>query len=289
MDQDQMDDLPLDPSPLPPEPEEDARPVWPWIVGFVIVVVVIAAVVYWRRAPVPPPQPALETEAPPAPATPLAALGPAVDAVDLPALDLSDPFVRDLIRKLSSRPEVLAWLATDGLIRNIAVCIENVADGKTPARHLRVLAPKEKFRAAGRMEQFTTDPASFARYDGLAAAVGGLDMSAVARFYSTIKPRLDEAFQELGHAPGDIDTATEKAIRHLLEAPVPAGNAPLTLAVYSYRYVDDDLEELSGAQKQLLRMGPRNVQTVQAKLRELARALGVPEGRLPTPVAGTGN
>jgi hypothetical protein len=282
MDQNDMDDLPLDPSPLPPEPENDARPLWPWVIGFVVVVAVIAAVIYWRRAPVPPPQKAVEAAAQPATAAPPRALGPSVEGVDLPALDVSDPFVRDLIKRLSSHPEVLAWLATDGLIRNIAVCIENVADGKTPARHLKVLAPKEKFGASGRMERYTTEPRSFARYDGLAAAGGALDMQAVARFYATIKPRLDEAFQELGHAPGDIDAATERAIRHLLEAPVPPADAPLTLAVYSYRYVDDELEGLSGAQKQLLRMGPRHVQTVQAKLRELARALGVPEGRLPT-------
>ena len=50
-----------------------------------------------------------------------------------------------------------------------------------------------------------------------------------------------------------------------------------------YAYVDPRLESLSAAQKQLLRMGPENVRTIQAKLREIALALGIPDSRLPQP------
>jgi hypothetical protein len=45
--------------------------------------------------------------------------------------------------------------------------------------------------------------------------------------------------------------------------------------------VDSKIEEMSPPQKHLLRMGPENVQLIQAKLRELARALGFPETDLP--------
>jgi len=38
---------------------------------------------------------------------------------------------------------------------------------------------------------------------------------------------------------------------------------------------------LTAAQKQLLRMGPENARIVQAKLCEIALALGVPPQRLP--------
>jgi hypothetical protein len=49
-----------------------------------------------------------------------------------------------------------------------------------------------------------------------------------------------------------------------------------------YQFTDPRLERLSGAQKQLLRMGPRNVRIVQDKLREVARALRIPADRLPS-------
>lgn len=282
----QMDDLPLDPSPLPPAQDDEARPVWPWIVGLAIVALVTAGVVYWLRPAAAPSQKPAEAQPAPTPSEGRRTLGPAVAPVDLPALNLSDPFVRDLIGQLSSRPEVLAWLATDGLIRNMAVCIENVSEGRSPAQHLRTLAPAQRFRAAGRMERYTTDPRSFQRYDGIAGAVGALDSQGAARLYSTLKPRLDEAYQELGHAPGDIDIGVERALVHLLQTPPVRADAPLTLAVVSYRYADDGTEALSAAQKQLLRMGPRNAQTIQVKLREIARALGIPEEALPAPAPG---
>ena len=48
-----------------------------------------------------------------------------------------------------------------------------------------------------------------------------------------------------------------------------------------YGFVDPQLESLSNPQKQLLRMGPRNIRLIQAKLRETALALGIPASRLP--------
>jgi hypothetical protein len=38
--------------------------------------------------------------------------------------------------------------------------------------------------------------------------------------------------------------------------------------------MDPDLENLTAAQKHLLRMGPENIRVIQAKLREIAQALG---------------
>jgi hypothetical protein len=55
----------------------------------------------------------------------------------------------------------------------------------------------------------------------------------------------------------------------------------------SYAIADETLEALSQAQKQLLRMGPKNVREIQGKIRELAAALGVAESRLPSPRTST--
>jgi hypothetical protein len=52
--------------------------------------------------------------------------------------------------------------------------------------------------------------------------------------------------------------------------------------VLSFRYDRQDLEALSTAQKQLLRMGPRNVRRIQDQLRAVARELGIPSTRLPS-------
>ena len=50
-----------------------------------------------------------------------------------------------------------------------------------------------------------------------------------------------------------------------------------------YAFADPALEDLAPAQKQLLRMGSRNVRTIQASLRAIASAIGIPAQRLPAP------
>lgn len=282
------DDLELDRMPEPLgseyEPAAEARSIWPWVAGVAVVVALAGAGVWYWRLPAEQParKAAVDTPAPSSPEV-RAPLGPSVEPLELPPLDLTDSLVREMVRQLSSRPEVATWLATDSLIRNFAVAVDNVADGKSPARHLRALTPKGPFRATAQGPIFRADARSFERYNGVAETVASLDAAALAKLYSTLKPRIADAYRELGHPEGDIDAALERAIVHLLTTPAVPEDAALNDAVLSYRYVDDRFESLSAAQKQMARMGPRNQELVQAKLREIAVALGIPEARLPAP------
>jgi hypothetical protein len=90
-----------------------------------------------------------------------------------------------------------------------------------------------------------------------------------------------EAYKELGHPEGDLDVAVERAIVHLLQTPVVDEPIVLRPRVLSFKYDRDDLESMSPAQKQLLRMGPRNVKVIQDELRAVAGELGIPLSRLP--------
>ena len=278
-----LDDLDLGSAPPPPLRDEPPRDSWvPVGIGAAVLVViaVIVAVIYFRR-PAEEPRKAVDTPKPAATAQPRAGLGPAVDQIELPPLLLSDPLVRDLLGKLSSRPELAAWLATDGLIRNFVVCVENVADGETPVRHLRALRPKSAFTAERKGATFIVDPKAFSRYDGYAATTASLDPAGLARVYSLLKPRLVEAYKELGHPDGDNDVAVEKAIVVLLQTPATDGTETLVSKVLSFKYENAQLEALVPAQKQFLRMGPKNVVSVQNQLRAIARELGIPFERLP--------
>jgi len=106
-----------------------------------------------------------------------------------------------------------------------------------------------------RVAFITVDPRSFSRYDGIANAAASMDPAGLARVYSILKPRLLEAYTELGHPDGNLDLAIERATVHLLQAPVVEEPMALRPRVLSFRYERDDLEALSPAQKQLLRMG----------------------------------
>jgi hypothetical protein len=214
------------------------------------------------------------------PATTERPLGPEVEAIELPPLDSTDALVRRLVSSLSSHPRVLTWLATGGLIRNFVVGVENISMGRSPAARLRALRPAAPFRPTQRGEDVVVDPASYDRYRPLAGAVESIDPQEAARVYATLKPRLEDAYRELGH-PGSFDRALERAIVELLKVPVLEGNAVIVPKGALYIYEERGIERLTAAQKQVERLGPQNVRIIQAKLGEFARALGIQADRLP--------
>lgn len=271
--------LDKEPGPRPPVPSAPRGTAWAFAA---LVLVAGAAALYWygsrqNSSADEPKQPArgdVQISAPPR--TPL---GVQTTPVDLPPLDQSDAFVRELVRGLSSQASVTAWLATTGLIRNFVVVVDNIAMGVTPARHLRALAPRGSFRVIESSSHIIIDPAAYGRYDALAAAASGIDPDGAARVYSTLKPRIEEAYRDLG---GDVsfDARLEGAIVSLLRVPIVDSPA-LAPRGANYLFADPRLETLSGAQKQLLRMGPEHVRVVQLTLRRIAVALGIPPERLP--------
>ncbi len=196
-------------------------------------------------------------------------------AVTLPPMDQMDPFLRQLLGVLSARPELASWLATDDVTRRIVFTVDQIARGSSPTKENQSVAPAGKFEVSGRGARRTVNPSSYDRYDGLAATVASLDANAVARAYTTIKPRLDEAYRQMGHADGDFDRTVGVAIASLLDTPVPEQPPTLVQSTrgLNWAYTDRNLETLRPAQKQLLRMGPENQRIVQAKLREIDAAL----------------
>jgi Protein of unknown function (DUF3014) len=208
-------------------------------------------------------------------------LGGEAATIVVPPLDESDGVVADLVRKLSSHPRVAAWLTTKGLIRNFAAVVLSIDDGKTPANLLQRLRPTAAFRVTERDGGIYIDERSYERYTSLAEAVTSIDAKGSASLYATLKPRIEEAYRELGHPDPSFDAALERAIVSLLDTPMRSRPPRLRLQGIGYAYADPRDEALTGPQKQLLRMGPENGLAVQAKLREIALALGIPPQRLP--------
>jgi len=203
------------------------------------------------------------------------------EQIVLPPLEASDPVVRDLVGRLSSHPTVAAWLTTDGLVQNFAVVTVRISNGESPVQELRAIGPVPPFRPRKAREDLFVDPSSYRRYDRYAQAISGLDARGTARLYATVKPRVLDAYARMGGSSGDFDPVLERAIIEMLRVPVVEGDIELGPSGIVYGYVDPRLEGLSAAQKHLLRMGPQNVQTIQAKLREIADYLAIPAARLP--------
>ena len=216
---------------------------------------------------------------------PLPPLG-GTPAIEMPPLDASDAAVRELVRQLTSHPTVMAWLTTDGLIRNFTVATANVIDGVTPARHLRVLRPTAPFAVRrNSVGELTIGASSYHRYDAVAAGISSTrpgwrraslrdrEGPRCAGVPGTWSPGyFGRCGRDGGYRSPAADPDRRRADR---AAAIGAGN----VSVFS----DPRLESLTAAQKQLLRMGPDNVRTIQRWLRAVAAALGIPLTRLPSP------
>lgn len=197
------------------------------------------------------------------------------DNIPLPPLDETDPLVRQLVGQISSHPRVAAWLATNGLLRNFAAVVANISEGETPVVNLAKQRPREPFLVKPGASGTIIDPASYKRYDSYADAVAGLDARGTARLYATLKPRIAEAYKDLGYSDGDIDGALTRAIMVLVRAPEVNRDIAVTRTSVMWQFADPALESLPQAERQIIRMGPRNQKLIQDKLRELAPHLGI--------------
>jgi DUF3014 family protein len=200
-----------------------------------------------------------------------------VERIDLPPLDDSDPLVRQRIGLLSSNRLVSAWLATKGLVRNFTVVVENISHGVNPSRHLRVFKPAGQFRVMTRGANVVIDPRTYDRFTPLADAAASIDAAGAGRLYRSFKPLLQMAYDELGNQES-IDRAVERVVGGLLQVPAVDGDIGVEQSGegIGYEYTDPRLDALNGAQKQLLRMGPRNIRVIQQQLRGFASAAAIP-------------
>ena len=200
-----------------------------------------------------------------------------VERIDLPPLDDSDALVRQRIGLLSSNRLVSTWLATKGLVRNFTVVVENISHGVNPSRHLRVLKPAGQFRVMTRGANVVIDPRTYDRFTPIADAAASIDAAGAGRLYRSFKPLLQMAYDELGNQES-IDRAIERAIGGLLQVPAVDGDVRVeqTGEGIGYEYADPRFDALTSAQKQLLRMGPRNIRVIQQQLRGFASAAAIP-------------
>ena len=277
------DDLHLNDPSEPEPPIQVPPPTGPSLLipGLVVAAIIGigAAVVFWPRTPPAPKAPvAASDHAVTAPARQQAEPG---DNIPLPPLDETDPLVRELVSKLSAHPRVAAWLATQGLLRNFAAVLANIADGDTPVTHLMKQRPAAPFTVRETATGTFIDPASYRRYDSYADAVAGLDPRGTARLFATLKPRIADAYRDLGYPEADVDGAMTRAIIILLRTPHVGDDIAVRRTSVMWQYADPAVESLPQAERQLIRMGPRNQKIIQDKLREIAPFLGIDPAALP--------
>ena len=150
------------------------------------------------------------------------------------------------------------------------------------ARQVAVLRPKGTFQVEEHGEALAINSRNYSRYLPLATAATSVNPEGAAKLYTTLKPRINEAYAELGQGNTTFDQTLERALVVLLKTPVPQGRVALQPNnAVGYRFADPALEKLTPTQKMLIRFGPDNQRAVQTALRNIALALGIPPDHLP--------
>lgn len=283
-----------------PPATEDASRKTTWAVVIVIVVAVIAAVIWWwlpseklqqqekvvveqststeveaesyepeepseqepetLPEPVEPePEPVEQTEEDPEP-----------EQIALPELNNSTPTV---LQELDSSDINIRPLKSSQLIRDAVVLADNISNGSIVRDRTIVQRPDGRFSVIEVDGELYIDESSYHRYDALVDWFVSLDAYALADNYELFKPLVQEAYAEIGYPDSNFDDTLIEAIDVLLSTPVPEGLVEVNADSVMYTYADDAYEALPAAQKQLLRMGPDNIERIKQKLREIQRAL----------------
>jgi hypothetical protein len=194
-----------------------------------------------------------------------------------PPVDDVDPVLRRGVEALSNHPQVAAWLVTDRLADRFVLAVDAVAGGYSPREQLSEFAPAGRFHvtsaAADRLE---ATHASYARYDVFAEAFASLDVNGTARFLEEIEPLCEDRYQALTWVRGTFRDTLVEAMDHLLATPRLTVSPEVVPGVLTYHFADASLEELSDAQRHLLRMGPRNVARVLDSLAAIRTAYAGP-------------
>ncbi len=192
----------------------------------------------------------------------------------LPPLNDSDAFVRERLPEVVPEP----WREREDLLRRAAVVLENAGRGEIPKRQLAFLAPEGRYPvrkvevAGADRPRFFVDPAGFSRYDRYLEMLEAMPPDAMAGLLRDAGPLLAEALAELGTEVTFTEALLE-AIDQMLAVPVLRGDVELVQPKVLYEYADPALEGLTDVQKQVLRMGPDNVERLQTYLRAMRAEL----------------
>ncbi|WP_372762891.1 DUF3014 domain-containing protein [Pseudoalteromonas sp.] len=193
------------------------------------------------------------------------------EPVVLPALDNSDVVVvANLDEYLGDA--AMSLMITDDVIRRGVVFIDNLAKGKVAKKHTPVVQPQEKFSVL-EGDVLTIDPNSYERYTPYVKVLTSMSAAQAVRMFEQYKPLINNAYSEIGYGDNEFTQTLEDAIDLLLATPEPESELPLLRDSVTYQYAYSEWEQLPAAQKQLLRMGPENMQKVKTALRNIKAQL----------------
>jgi len=106
------------------------------------------------------------------------------------------------------------------------------------------------------------------RFNQLIDTFVAVDTDQALILYRTLQPLFQNAYAEIGSRNVNFDDTLRSAINAVLRSPDVEGPYQLVKPSVMFLYADASIENMEEMQKQLIRIGPENIEKLKAKLRQ---------------------
>lgn len=271
-----------------------------WVIVTIVFLVAIAIIGYFYQSTSPEPEPVSVVAAPVEPAevevaieplpevlTPVEYVEPEAQAIEeptevvpevpLPTLDQSDSWIREKLPTITWRNELLKLIVDDDMVRRFVVFTDNFAKGNVAYQHSILVKPTTKFTAQVVEEDgqatIQWDENVTKRFSLYVDLLRTIDSDLLVQWYIELKPLIDQAYAELGYPDENFTEVLHEAITRVLDMEIPKESLALVRPSVMYKYKDQDIEQLSDADKLLLRIGKDNLLVIKSVLLEINEKL----------------
>ncbi len=229
---------------------------------------------------------------PPAEDIPLVELEPPVfvtrEVLDLreelpptePALQAEDDdtLLRQQFAQIGLLEPLTAIASGKFLLQRQVALVDGASRGFFLRKLLPLPPPARSFTADVSDGRLIVSAASYARYDSYVDAAMAINVDSIVRAFHLLRPLYEQAYGDLGLPPETFDNAVIRSLDRILATPNIQQPPELERHSVMYTYVDPRLETLPSLQKQLLRMGPDNLDRLKQWVGELRDKLLQPSG-----------
>jgi hypothetical protein len=181
-------------------------------------------------------------------------------AEPLPTLDESDVVVKQKLLALPWKAGLASLFVSEELIRRFVVQIDNIAQGRLVPEQAVFKGLTVDFKAKQNGQQYQLDIANYQRYQRYLDLLESAPKAEVVALFNQLYPLMQQAYLELGYPEAQFRDRVQQAITLLLAAPEIADGPMLVLDSVQYTFADGEIEQLSMAHKQMVRLGLKNQQ-----------------------------
>jgi hypothetical protein len=187
--------------------------------------------------------------------------------------DTADEEARRVVDNLNAGKPAAQFVAGDYVVERAVALADHLRRGEVPYTLIPVSRPKQPFKILDDGLRVTIHPDSFERYDPFAQWIDGIDAEALVATYRKFSTVAAGALSAMGVTDVSINEVALAAVTEVISVPNVDLSAELMKQEANWVYVDPELEAMPALHKQIVRMGPINMELVQSKAREIRGAL----------------